>query len=213
MTADRFTLETFNGHDQAAPARGATFVGLQERAPLERLEAVFADLGLTLWAPAGLQEAMAWDSDRFTLEGKGREFLHGDGRSYGHPLTTPERWALWIAGRLDGHKVAVIDTHLINNAYGAPIRGERRLRRRLWRKGWRVVKRLRRRLEALGYAVFVVGDLNRTARYWTPPRTYGRGFDRIMWPRQVEPLEAWPGNANGSDHRPLFASFRFKAGQ
>lgn len=207
MTKARpFTVETFNGHDNATLAQGATFVGLQERAPT-----IYAD-GLKFWAPMGLQEAIGWDPSRFTLEGKGREYLHGDGRSYGHPLTTPPRWALWIAGVLDGvDKVAIINTHLINNAWGAPIRGERRLRRRLWRKGWRTVQRLRRRLKGLGYAVFVIGDLNRDLKFWeTTRKVLGAGFDRIFWPDDVEQLEAWYGDANGSDHRPLVGKFRFR---
>lgn len=207
-----FTVCTFNGHDNASPPRGATFLGLQERDRLKDLEALERD-GLTLWAPPGLQEAIAWDPQRFTLEAKGREFLHGDGRSYGHPLTTPSRWALWIAGTLDGvHRTAVICTHLINNAWGAAIRGERRLRRRLWRKGWSIVLRLRKRLERKGYAVFLVGDLNRADRYWHghTTRILGRGFDRILWPEAVEDLEAWTGDANGSDHLPLFGRFRWR---
>lgn len=202
-----FTVETFNGHDNTTPVRAATFVGLQERGK------AFHGPEVQMWYPHGLQEAIGWDPVRFKLEAKGREYLHGNGVSYGHPDTTPPRWALWITGTLDGcHRVAVINTHLINNAFGPSIRGERRLRRKLWRRGWRKVKALRDRLEAKGYAVFVIGDLNRQLAWWqTPQHVLGAGFDRIFWPhRQVDQLEAWYGDANGSDHRPLFGSFRFK---
>lgn len=207
MSGRTFTVETFNGHDNTTPVRGATFVGLQERGK------AFHGPEVRMWAPHGLQEAMGWDPSRFRLEDKGREQLHEDGRWYGHPHTTPTRWALWVAGVLDGrHKVAVIDTHLINNAWGAPIRGERRLRRRLWRKGWRTVKQLRRRLEGRGYAVFIIGDLNRALRWWDKlgESVLGVGFDHIFYPRQVDLVGSWLGDANGSDHRPLFGSFRFK---
>lgn len=201
-----FTVQTFNGHDNTTPVRGATFVGLQERGK------AFHGPEIQMWYPFGLQEAMGWDPERFKVDSKGREYLHGSGRSYGKPDTTPPRFALWVAGTLDGiHKVAVINTHLINNAWGKAIRGERRLRRKLWRKAWKIVKALRKRLEALGYAVFIIGDLNRALRFWeTPQHVLGAGFDRIFYPRDVEQLECWYGDANGSDHRPLFGSFRFK---
>jgi hypothetical protein len=202
-----FTVETFNGHDNTMPIKSATFIGLQERG------GVWASPGMTMWYPAGLQEAIGWDKERFEIEDKGKTFLHHDGRYYCHRLTTPERWALWIKGLLDGHKVAVIDTHLVNNAWGLSIRGERRLRRRLWRKGWKIVRQLRHDLEREGYAVFIVGDLNRVLRFWeTAQRVVGAGFDRIFYPPEVDQLEAWYGDDNGSDHRPLFATFRFKAG-
>lgn len=224
-----FTVETFNGHDNTQPVRAATFVGLQERGAKwtngerwsepdgwvgETLAAVQArgPQDLTMWYPVGLQEAIGWDPKRFELDAKGREFLHHSGTYYGHPNTTPDRWALWIKGTLDGvHKVAVINTHLINNAWGEAIRGERRLRRKLWRKAWRIVKRLRRRLEAEGYVVFIIGDLNRVLKFWeTTFRVLGAGFDRIFYPAAVDQLEAWYGDDNGSDHRPLFGKFRFK---
>lgn len=202
-----FTVETFNGHDNTLPIRGATFVGLQERG------ATWSSPAVHMWYPPGLQEALGWNPRRFVPDDHGKEFLHHDGRFYGHPLTTPERWALWVKGTLDGaHKVAVICTHLINNAWGNPIRGERRLRRRLWRKGWKIVQQLRHRLEAEGYAVFIVGDLNRVLKFWQiTHRVIGAGFDRIFYPATVHQLEAWYGDDNGSDHRPLFGSFRFKA--
>lgn len=201
-----FSVETFNGHDNTKPVRGATFVGLQERG------SNWTSPTVETWYPDGLQEAIGWNPRRFKLEAKGRLFLHEDGRHYGHPNTTPTRWALWIKGVLDGvHKVAVINTHLVNNAWGLAIRGERRLRRKLWRLGWRKVRALRRRLKTAGYAVFIVGDLNRTLRFWeTMQRVVGAGFDRIFYPAAVDQLEAWYGDDNGSDHRPLFATFRFK---
>lgn len=204
LNEQSFTVETFNGHDNEPPTQPATFVGLQEHGPEWH--------GVHMWYPPGLQEAIGWDGRRFTIEGQGKRFLHHDGVFYGHPDTTPERWALWIKGTLDGtHKIAIINTHLINNAWGDSIRGERRLRRRLWRKGWREVKALRRRLKAEGYAVFIIGDLNRVLRFWeTLLRVVGAGFDRIFYPPAVDQLEAWYGDANGSDHRPLFATFRFK---
>lgn len=205
MTAPTsFTVETFNGHDTAQPAKAATIVGLQERGPEWH--------ALHMWYPPGLQEAIGWNGLRFKIENQGRRFLHHDGVYFGHPNTTPERWALWIAGELDGRKVAFIDTHLINNAWGKSIRGERRLRRRLWRKAWREVKQLRNELERQGYAVFIIGDLNRTLPLWRKlgENVLGAGFDHIVYPDQVEMLEAWAGDPNGSDHKPLFGRFRFK---
>lgn len=200
-----FTVETFNGHDTALPKRAATFVALQERGPEWH--------ALHTWYPAGLQEAMGWNGLRFKIMEQGRRFLHHDGKHYGHPNTTPERWALWIAGALDDQLLAVIDPHLINNAWGDPIRGERRLRRRLWRKGWGIVKQLRRELERHGYVVFIAGDLNRTLRWWHKlgEHVISHGFDHIFYPDQVELLESWTGDPNGSDHAPLFGRFRFKA--
>lgn len=208
--SESFTVETFNGHDNTPPAAMATFVGLQERAPNAALRVNLT--GLRLFAPTP-QEAIAWQPRRFEVHEADHVRLHGDGRSYGHPNTTPVRYALWVAGVLDGQwPVAIINTHLVNNAYGPAIRGERRLRRRLWRKGWRIVKRLRRRLEDEGYVVLIVGDLNRTVRWWEHlTDVVGRGFDRIIYRgRLVDVLETWEGKANGSDHRPLFARLRIR---
>lgn len=204
-----FTVQTFNGHDTAQPVAAATFVGLQERGPYWSHHPT-----LRMWYPAGLQEAIGWNPLRFVVEAKGRVRLHDDGRSYGHPNTTPVRYALWARGLLDGRKVAFINTHLINNAWGKAIRGERALRRKLWRKGWQIVQRLARRLRRLGYAVFILGDLNRVLRFWEKLRNViGRGFDRIVYPTSVEVLDTWTGDPNGSDHAPLFGRFRFKADQ
>ena len=83
-------------------------------------------------------------------------------------------------GRGTPLKIAVIDTHLINNAFGVSIRGERRLRRRLWRKAWREVKRLRRWLQKQGYAkaqlygrdTKVYGGLNAFFLLMDKPETY-----------------------------------------
>ena len=85
--------------------------------------------------------------------------------------------------------------------------------RKLWRLGWRKVKRLRRRLERLGYEVFIAGDLNRTLRFWQRlgEKVISHIFDHIFYPDTVELLESWTGDPNGSDHRPLFGRFRFKA--
>lgn len=207
MTEQSFTVETFNGHDHIAPSKGATIVGLQERGP------EWAPANLQMWRPVGLQEALGWMPLRFVVEERGRVFLHHDGRFYGHPDTTPERWALWARGTLDGHKVAVINTHLINNAWGEAIRGERRLRRRLWRKGWKLVKRLRRQLQREGCAVFIIGDLNRKLAFWQKlgERVISHGYDHVFYPREVELLESWTGDGNGSDHRDLFGRFRWRA--
>lgn len=207
MTAgEPFTVETFNGHDNTMPIRGATFVGLQERGPVWH--------GVHMWYPAGLQEALGWDTSRFVAHDKGREFLHGSGVSYDSPNTTPPRWALWAAGVLDDKwQLAVICTHLVNNGWGEDIRGERKLRRKLWWIGWTKVLLLRRRLRRKGYAVILVGDFNRTDRYWHSKRNViGRGFDRIFYPANVDLLRSWTGDDNGSDHKPLFGQFRFKAG-
>jgi hypothetical protein len=205
-----FTVQTFNGHDTAKPARSATFVALQERGP----KGWGSSGGLRVWYPDGLQEAIAWNPLRFVVEDKGKEFLHHSGKFYGHPDTTPERWALWAKGTLDNlHKVAFIAPHLINNAFGEVLRGERRLRRRLWRKGWRIVKRLRAKLRRQGYAVFILGDLNRTLRYWQKlgECVLSHVFDHIFYPSDVDLLESWTGDPNGSDHKPLFGRFRWKA--
>lgn len=203
-----FTVETFNGHDNTQPVKPATFVGLQERG------APWSHPSLQMWYPPGLQEAMGWNPLRFKLEARGRLFLHDDGVSYGHPDTTPQRWALWIGGTFDGDwKLAVIDTHLVNNAFGVSLRGERRLRRKLWRIGWRKVRKLQRQLEAEGYDVFVLGDLNRTLRFWqklAQPLLSSR-YDHVFYPAAAQLIESWTGDANGSDHRPLFGRFRKRA--
>lgn len=207
MTGQPFTVQTFNGHDEVRPVRAATFVGLQERGP------VMTGAGLATWYPAGLQEALAWDQGRFRVEDKGKVQLHGSGRSMDSPNTTPPRWALWVAGVLDGeHRVAVINTHLVNNAWGPVIRGERVLRRKLWWTGWVKVLILRRTLRRKGYEPFLLGDFNRTERNWHSKRNVlGRGFDRLFYPAAVALLRSWTGDPNGSDHRPLFGEFRFKA--
>lgn len=206
MTDHSFTVETFNGHDTAAALRSATFLGLQERGKRKTYTS------MTLWLPTE-QEGLGWNPLRFVVERRGRVMLHTDGVSYGHPNTTPERWALYVAGRLDGHRLAVIDTHLVNNAFGVSLRGERHLRRKLWRLGWRKVQRLKRDLEGQGYPVIVLGDLNRTLRFWHKLNrpVISSGFDHIFYPPEIELLESWTGDPNGSDHKPLFGRFRFKA--
>lgn len=207
MTGPSFTVQTFNGHDKAVALRSSTLLGLQERAMGKTYTSMH------LFAPDGMQEAIGWTPLRFHVEDRGLELLHRSGRFFGQPNTTPPRHALWVVGLLDGHPVGLINTHLINNAWGAPIRGERKLRRRLWWSGWSKVRKLERELTRQGYPPFITGDLNRAHRYWPrePARMIGTGFDRIIYPPTVELLEAWSGDPNGSDHKPVLARFRFKA--
>lgn len=203
-----FVVQTFNGLDKAQPKRGATILGLQERGP------VWKNASPRMWYPAGLQEAMGWNPLRFKLAERGKVQLHKSGRALGHPNTTPARWALWVAGYLDGYPCAFINTHLINNAFGPDKRGNRRLRRRLWRQGWREVKKLRRELWRQGWrAVFILGDLNRGLRWWQKlnENTVAHGYDHIIYPAEAELIDWWLGDANGSDHRPVFARFRLPA--
>ena len=210
MTSNAFTVQTFNSHDTAAPER-TTFVHLTERPPRPVLE---RDLGYYgIYYPPRGTDAFLWDRKRLTMEGAKIEQAWESGRAHGKPGTTPTGYVLSWWGVLDaGEKVAFVGSHLVNNAFGPPIRGERPLRLMLWWQGWRAMTAEARRLRKLGYRVFKLGDFNRKPRYWPNilERSIGVGYDRIIWPAAVELLSAWRGNRNGSDHRPLIGRFRFR---
>lgn len=141
---------------------------------------------------------------------------------YGIPLFTPNTGAAWIAGRIDDHQVAVVVTHLMNNAFGPDLRGRRRLRRRLWTKGLNVALEVVHELRDKGYLVFLVGDFNRHQRGFVPGMVDAAGtqgmtpYDRVFYPRASTGRMArqrWVkrGRRLGSDHMPYTVAFRLEA--
>lgn len=148
---------------------------------------------------------------------------HGYRHAYwGIPLFTPNTGAAWITGRVGDHQIAVVVTHLINNAFGPNLRGRRRLRRRLWAKGLSVALQLVHELQDQGYLVFLVGDFNRHERGFVPGLVDSAGthgmtpYDRVFYPRASTGRMArfqWVkrGRLLGSDHMPYTTAFRLEA--
>jgi endonuclease/exonuclease/phosphatase (EEP) superfamily protein YafD len=205
-----FTLATFNAHDQGIPPK-ADVVAIQERPS-------FATIRRTLpthrvFYPDRSAQAIAYDPDRIRGAEHSIRRIYRGGRFHGHPNTTPNGYLTTLTGALDGgQRVAVINVHLVNNAFGPVKRGERALRLRLWWRGWNAVRQEARRLRQAGYLVWVVGDLNRRARWWRRlTRTLGKGYDQMRYPDGVDLMEASRPVARGSDHRPILARFRVRS--
>lgn len=207
------TVETYNAHDRGRPAP-AHFLHITERPPIGVLQ---GSLPTHRWFyPRYGADAMGYDSIRLARDGDQVVNAWKSGREHGKPGTTPRGYVLswWGTDRVTGHKVAFVGAHLVNNAFGPPVRGERALRLRLWRQGWQAMRRESIRLRAHGYAVFKLGDLNRRPLHWPKilDRSIGHGYDRIVYPPAVELLRSWRGERNGSDHTPLIGEFRFRGG-
>lgn len=206
------SVETYNAHDRGAPTF-AHFVHVTER-PSEFV--LRGALSNHRWFyPDRGSDAMGYDSIRLERHGDKIEQAWKSGREHGKPGTTPRGFVLswWGRDRISGELVAFVGGHLVNNAFGPPIRGERALRRRLWWQGWKAMRREAKRLQALGYTVFKLGDLNRRPRWWPNilTRSIGPGYDRIVYPTAVvELVGAHRGPANGSDHKPLIGEFTWK---
>lgn len=207
------TVETYNAFDRGVPA-AAHFIHVTERPTHAVLEEFAAEHGYALFYPARGTDAMLWDPDRLDVENVKVIDAWKSGREHGRPGTTPHGFVLswWGYDLVAQSKVAFVGSHLVNNAFGPPIRGERRLRRRLWRQGWRVMRKEARRLRRLGYLVFKLGDLNRRPVHWDGilDRSIGVGYDRIVYPPAVQLAGASRGPARGSDHKPLIGEFQFK---
>lgn len=210
-----FTVQTYNAHDRGIPER-TTFIHITERPPREVLERFAAQYGYGLFYPKRGSDAMLWDESRLSPEGMICEQEWESGRDHGVPGTTPDGFVLSWWGRLDdelddGDEVAFVGSHLVNNAFGPILRGERWLRLRLWRQGWRAMKDKTRHFRRSGYRTFRLGDLNRRPRYWRQivKRSIGIGYDRIIHPlATVKLLRSWRGDREGSDHRPLIGQYR-----
>jgi hypothetical protein len=209
-----FTVETYNAHDRGSPA-SATFVHVSERPRLAVLKAALP--GHEWMFPARGSDTMGYDTARLKVHDCKIEQAWESGADHGQPGTTPDGFVLsWWGEFRDpvdpGERVAFVCAHLVNNAFGPNLRGERELRLRLWWQGWRAMTREARRLRGMGYVVFKLGDLNRRPRYWSRilERSIGVGYDRIVYPPAVVLLRSWRGAKSGSDHRPLIGEFRFR---
>lgn len=206
MKGRPFTIATFNAFDRGRPPE-ATIVACQERPPLITLQHALPQY--RHFYPDDGSDSISWDPARFRDVETTIRRISRSGRWHGQPNTSPARFMLTTSGLLDGEKVAVINAHLVNNAFGPVKRGERALRLKLWTQGWTAILREKRRLRRLGYRVFVVGDFNRKARYWPSlVRVIGNGYDQLRYPKSVTLMGAWRGERNGSDHHPIIARFR-----
>jgi hypothetical protein len=207
------TVETYNAGDVGTPSP-AHFIHITERPSHDVLERYAAARGWALYYPDEGTDALIWDTDRLDVDNVQITLAWKSGREHGQPGTTPRGYVLswWGTDLLTGRKVAFVGAHLVNNAFGAPIRGERRLRRALWKQGWAAMGKEAQRLRRLGYVVFKLGDLNRRPRYWPGilARSIGAGYDRIVYPPAVDLRRAWRGPSNGSDHKPLVGEFGWK---
>lgn len=174
--------------------------------------------GHQAWRPRKNRRlAFSWDPAVF------KAAIHGYRHAYyGIPAFTPNTGVAYTAGRVGDHPVAVVVTHLINNAFGPNLRGRRRLRRRLWTKGLNVALELVHELQDDGYMVFLVGDFNRHDRGFVPGMVDSAGthgmtpYDRVFYPRASTGRMArfaWVkrGSLLGSDHMPYTVAFRLEA--
>lgn len=211
MTRKPFTVQTYNAHDKGIPER-TTFIHLTERPPLVYLDGLLK-AGYEAFYPQRGTDAMLWQRERLVCHGKKVEQEWESGRDHGVPGTTPDGFVLSWWGELDGeHLVAFVGSHLVNNAFGPILRGERRLRLKLWWQGWRAMRAEAKRLRAMGYIVFKLGDLNRRPRWWPQivSRSIGPGYDRIIYPLAVRLIRSWRGDRAGSDHKPLIGQFEIR---
>ena len=209
MTSKPFTVQTYNAHDKGIPER-TTFVHLTERPPVIHLDGLLK-AGYEAFYPQRGTDAMLWETKRLTKHGTSIEQAWESGRDHGVPGTTPDGFVLSWWGELDGdEQVGFVGSHLVNNAFGPNLRGERALRLKLWWQGWRAMRAEAKRLRAMGYKVFKLGDLNRRPRYWPQvlERSIGVGYDRVIYPLSVKLMRSWRGDRAGSDHRPLIGQFR-----
>lgn len=202
------SVETYNAFDRGAPSF-AHLVHITERPSVFVLQGALPNHHW--FYPLRGTDAIGFDTIRLEEHGHRIEQAWKSGREHGKPGTTPRGYVLswWGLDRAPGRKVAIVGAHLVNNAFGPPIRGERRLRRKLWRQGWRAMRREARRLRLLGYTVFKLGDLNRRPINWPNilERSIGVGYDRIIYPAAVLLVGASRGPSNGSDHKPLIGEF------
>lgn len=202
------SVETYNAHDRGRPS-SAHFIHVTERPPIGVLQGALPT-HRWFYPPVG-SDCMGYDSIRLERAGDKVENAWKSGREHGKPGTTPRGYVLswWGLDRVTAELVAFVGAHLVNNAFGPSTRGERRLRLMLWWQGWRAMRREAKRLQALGYTVFKLGDLNRRPRYWPRirERSIGPGYDRIVYPRTVNLVGAHRGPSNGSDHKPLVGEF------
>jgi hypothetical protein len=210
-----FTVQTYNAHDKGTPER-TTFIHITERPPRPVLEAFAAQYGYGLFYPKRGTDAMLWDESRLSPEGYVCEQEWESGRDHGVPGTTPDGFVLSWWGRLDdelddGDEVAFVGSHLVNNAFGPILRGERWLRLKLWWQGWNAIRVKARHFRKSGYRTFKLGDFNRRPAHWPQivSRSIGIGYDRIIHPASAKLLKAWRGDREGSDHRPLIGQYRF----
>ena len=213
MTSKPFTVQTYNAHDKGIPER-TTFVHLTERPPVIHLDGLLK-AGYEAFYPQRGTDAMLWETKRLTKHGTSIEQAWESGRDHGVPGTTPDGFVLSWWGRLDdelgdGDEVAFVGSHLVNNAFGPNLRGERALRLRLWHQGWSAMRDKARHFRKAGYRTFRLGDLNRRPRYWLAivSRSIGIGYDRVIHPLSVKLLRSWRGDREGSDHRPLIGQYR-----
>lgn len=201
MTA--WTCATYNAGDVGTPPT-AHVVAIQERPPARDIAKALPLHDVLYPGPSAL--AFAYDGKRVEVLGWKLRKIHG-----GRAKVTPARFVLEVRCKVDGQRVAFLNSHLVNNSFGPVVRGERAYRLDLWMRGWAVITA--RRVALAGrYKVFALGDFNRKAPYWRDAkRVVGEGYDRIFYPRGVQLVESWHGERAGSDHRPLVAKFKFSA--
>lgn len=208
-----FVVETFNAHDRGVPSP-AHLIHVTERPSIFVLQGA---LPTHRWFyPSRSSDAIGYDSIRY--EQHGTRLIHAwrSGRHHGKPGTTPEGYVLswWGQDRVTGEKTALVGSHLVNNAFGPILRGERPLRLKLWHQGRRAMRREAQRLRRLGYTVIPLGDLNRRPRWWPKilDRSVGAGYDRIIVPPALEVLRTWRGKRQpGVDHLALLVELRRRA--
>ena len=209
-----FRVGTYNAHDVGLPPNNLAVCYVTERPTVNVLKQFCAQHGLEFKAWFRGTDAFIWNPERFAEHGTNIIHAWRSGRFHGKPGTTPEGYVESLWGELDGEKVAFVGSHLVNNAFGENLRGERELRLKLWYQGWRAIRAEVWRLRKLGYkVVFKLGDFNRRPGFWKDilKRSIGVGYDRVIHPGAlVDLLGQYRGEFNGSDHRPLIGVYRFR---
>lgn len=208
----RLDVATFNAGDDGNPPN-ADLVAIQE-AP-EDVRDHYGPRWRVWQPPRNRSLAIASRKSKFHRDERGILKAH-DGRAG----VTPGRHVMWETYDTDAGPLALVNTHVINNAWGINIRGERGFRLKCWWRTVRLTRRVVRRLRREDHLVFVAGDFNRVGRWAigglkdASPR---ERYDRIFYTRRhkrtgrkVKLLRAELGKRRGSDHAPIVCEFEIR---
>jgi hypothetical protein len=152
--------------------------------------------------------AIDYDPDQWTEIETGSKVAH-----IGLVKVTPTRGTLYLAGRYEGHKLAVLCSHRINDPHGTEGRPFGPMRRLLWQVHAALDRRLARKFIKRGYAVILGTDMNdRTAGLDPLYRLLLGHLDAFGFTSKLLKLvkRLRSIGRRGSDHAGYIATFEFE---